>query len=148
MATTVNFVQQPPCLRVLIADDHELVPRGNGSLLAVHTRYTVCGEAADSAVAIQNAAELVPDIVVIDISMPYCSSLEGSREIKRVLPQLAVLIVSQRESREIPQQAFKDGARGSIPKSAPAAGLVEGLSKVPRRDSFVTPRMRWAEKST
>jgi DNA-binding NarL/FixJ family response regulator len=71
------------CVRILIADDHELVRQGLRTLLAAPPAWEVCGEAADGVEAIEKAAQLLPDIVLLDVSMPRLSGLEAAGAICR-----------------------------------------------------------------
>ena len=124
-------------MRVLVVDDHELVRRGICSLLATEPSLTICGEAFDGQDAVQKAAELRPDIVVMDISMPRLNGLEATREIKRLVPETEVLIVSQHDSSEMIRQAFSVGARAYVVKSAISTDLVKAIKKTSRHESFI-----------
>ena len=79
------------CVRILIADDHELVREGLRALLASRPAWEVCGEAADGVEAIEKAAELQPDIVLLDVSMPRLSGLEAAAHIHRQSPAISAL---------------------------------------------------------
>ncbi len=124
-------------MRVLVVDDHEVVRRGITAILAAEATLTLCGEAVDGKDAIEKATALRPDIVVMDITMPQMNGLEATREIKRLLPQTEVVIVSQHDAPEMVRQGFKAGARGYVLKSAVARDLVSAIAKVNRKESFV-----------
>jgi DNA-binding NarL/FixJ family response regulator len=105
-------------MRILIADDHEMIRRGVRSLLEETSQYHVCGEAADGQDAIEKARQLKPDLILMDISMPNLNGLEATREIRRILPRIDVIILSQHEARQMVEQACSVGARGFVVKSS------------------------------
>ncbi len=117
-------------MRILIVDDHELVRSGVRSVLAGRRDYDICGEAVDGQDAVEKARQLSPDVIVMDVSMPKLNGLDATREIQRILPQTAVLVLSQHDSPEMMRQALNAGARGYVVKSAIAANLVSGIEKV------------------
>ncbi|MGH9739571.1 MAG: PAS domain S-box protein [Candidatus Acidiferrales bacterium] len=117
-------------MRILIVDDHELVRSGVRSVLAGRRDFNVCGEAVDGQDAVEKARLLNPDVIVMDVSMPKLNGLDATREIQRILPQTAVLVLSQHDSPEMMRQALNAGARGYVVKSAIAANLVTGIEKV------------------
>src|SRR5579863_9488479 len=124
-------------MRILVVDDHELVRRGICSVLASEASLTVCGEAVDGQDAIEKAMSLHPDVVVMDVSMPRLNGLEATREIKRLIPDIEIVIVSQHEAPEMMRQAFRAGARGYIVKSAIASELPSAIAKAKYSGSFV-----------
>ncbi len=124
-------------MRVLIVDDHEIVRRGVRSLVSLE--HDVCGEAVDGQDAIEKARELQPDVIVMDISMPKMNGLQAIPLIHDILPKCEILILSQHESPQIVQQAFKAGARGYVVKSSIARDLLTALESVAQRKSFVDP---------
>jgi two-component system response regulator NreC len=121
-------------MRILIADDNESVRRGIRGLLAEQTSCEVCGEAPDSATAIQKAGELRPDLVLLDVSMPGTNGLETARILKKNLPQTQILIISQHDPKQILPRCLDAGADGSVDKARlgsdllPAIRALEGLS--------------------
>jgi PAS domain S-box-containing protein len=117
-------------IRVLVVDDHELVRRGVCSLLASEPSIDLCGEAVDGRDAIQKARELRPNLVLMDITMPNLNGLEATREIKRILPDTEVLVVSQHDTPEMVRQAFHAGARGYVAKSAVSTDLLTAIAKL------------------
>jgi PAS domain S-box-containing protein len=127
-------------MRILVADDHELVRKGICSVLATEPWVLVCGEAVDGRDAVEKAAALQPNVVVMDISMPNMNGLEATREIKRLLPDTEILILSQHDAPEMVRQAFKAGARGYVVKSAISKDLLVALAQIKNRESFVTPQ--------
>jgi PAS domain S-box-containing protein len=117
-------------IRILIVDDHEVVRRGVRSLLSLEKDIEVCGEAVDGQDAILKAQELLPDFITMDISMPNMNGLEATREIRRIMPAVHILVLSQHDVPEMMQQALNAGANGYVVKSAVSTALVAALEKV------------------
>ena len=126
-------------MRILIVDDHELVRRGIRSLLSAEPAFTVCGEAVDGKDAVEKAAALRPDLVVMDISMPNMNGLEATREIKRLIPQTEVVIMSQHETSEMFRQAVNAGASAYVSKSSISTDLMEAIAKAGRHEACSDP---------
>jgi PAS domain S-box-containing protein len=123
-------------VRILIADDHELVRRGVRSVLRARPDIEICGEAIDGQDAIDHAQLLCPDLIVMDISMPRLNGLEATREIRRILPTTDILILSQHNSPEMMRQALNAGARGYVVKTAISEDLLIGIDKVQKGQLF------------
>jgi PAS domain S-box-containing protein len=120
-------------VRILIADDHEVVRRGVRSILRSHADWEVCGEAVDGRDAVEKAKELKPDVIVMDIGMPRLNGLEAARVIRKEVPQSQILILSQHEAREMRPAALQAGAREYITKSDVARDLVTAVESVSER---------------
>src|SRR5712692_8542925 len=117
-------------VRILIADDYEQIRRAVRTLLASHEEWDVSGEAVDGQDAIQKAKELKPDVVLLDISMPYLNGLEAARVIRKEVPQSEILILSQYEATEMRPAALQAGAREYITKSDVARDLLTAVESV------------------
>ena len=135
---TLFFEKRP--MRILVVDDHVFVRKAICSVLAMNPAFSVCGEACNGQEAIDMARELLPDIVVMDISMPRLNGLQATIEIKRLLPIIEIVFVSQHESPEMIRQAFKAGARAYVMKSNVAADLLEAILKASHHEVFVKRR--------
>lgn len=122
-------------MRILIVDDHEVVRKGIRSLLS-SPNHVILGEASDGQEAIEKAAELKPDVILMDVSMPKLNGLEATRRITDTLPTASVIIVSQHESNEISRQAIAVGAKGYITKSALGRTLFSALRSIEEGQSF------------
>jgi signal transduction histidine kinase/FixJ family two-component response regulator len=118
------------CVRILIADDHELVRQGLRALLASRPSWEVCGEAVDGVEAIEKAAQLRTDIVLLDVSMPRLSGLEAAPHIRRESPASEIVIVSQHDPVEMLPSALKAGARGFVSKSDIAGNLLSTIESI------------------
>ena len=118
------------CVRILIADDHELVRQGLRALLASRPAWEVCGEAADGVEAIEKAAELQPDIVLLDVSMPRLTGLEAAPLIHRESPTSEIVIVSQHDPAEMLPSALEVGARGFVSKSDIGSNLLSLIESI------------------
>lgn len=123
-------------VRVLIVDDHEVVRRGVRSLLETRPDMQVIGEAGDGLDGVEQAKRLKPDVVVMDVSMPKMNGLEATREIRRLLPNTKVLILSQHEIGEMVRQALMAGAHSYVVKSAISNQLIAALDKIQRNEPF------------
>ena len=111
-------------MRILIADDNQFIRRGILALLAHEEGIQVCGEASDSAEAIQKATELQPDIVLLDISMPGGNGLETARLLKQKFPETKILIVSQHDAKQLLPRSLEVGASGCVDKARLAIDLL------------------------
>src|ERR1043165_10175703 len=104
-------------VRILIADDHEIVRRGLRNLLETQPEWEVAGEAITGREAIEEARRLSPDLVIMDISMPEMNGLEATRQICKIAPDTQVLILSIHENEQLVHEVLEAGARGYILKS-------------------------------
>src|ERR1700719_3112403 len=97
-------------LRILVADDHDIIRRGVKALLSSRPGWMVCAEATTGREAIALAAQHKPDIVVIDISMPDLNGLEAARKVRKVLPKTEVVILSLHYSDQLVREIVDAGA--------------------------------------
>jgi DNA-binding NarL/FixJ family response regulator len=128
-------------LRILVADDHEIVRAGLRSLLEQATGWTVCGEASNGREAVEAAAHLHPDVVILDLAMPELNGLEATRQILHEAPRTAVLILSARESEDLVREVLAAGARGFILKSDAAKDLVVAVEGLQQGRPFFSARV-------
>jgi two-component system sensor histidine kinase UhpB len=126
-------------MRILVADDHDIIRRGVRSLLEVQSDFSICGEAVNGREAIEKALELKPDAIIMDLSMPQVNGLEATREIRRLLPEVQVLILSQHESTQVLREALNSGARGYVAKSSIDGRLITALQKLRKHEAYVDP---------
>ena len=125
--------------RVLLADDHAVVRRGLRTILEATDEYEVCGEAADGNTTLDLALRLHPDIVITDISMAPTNGLEVTRCLRRLAPDLKVLILTMHDSAEMLRAAASAGASGYLLKSDAEELLILALETVHAGRRFVSP---------
>ncbi len=128
-------------LRILVADDHEIVRRGVCILLQSHSGWQICGEAINGTQAVELAAKLAPDVVVLDISMPEMSGLEAARLILQGNEQQKILFLTIVESDELVREALELGIRGFLQKSDAARELVAAVEALERNRTYFTSRI-------
>lgn len=128
-------------LRVMLTDDHTLFRHGVKTLLSAEPDIEVVGEATDASEAIAKAAELRPDMVLMDIGMPGISCFEAVREIRKVRPEVKVLFLSMYDDEDYLVQCMEVGASGYVLKDSPAPQLLAAIRDISRGGSYLSPRM-------
>lgn len=135
---------QESSIRVLIVDDSTLVREGLRAVLGTHgvaRRIQVIGEAGSVSEAIGEAKRLKPDIVLLDIRLPDGSGLTACKEIKRILPETRVLILTSAASDELIHQAVTAGAQGYLMKEIDPSGLTQAIVDAFAGKSVLTPEI-------
>jgi DNA-binding NarL/FixJ family response regulator len=128
-------------LRILVADDHEIVRHGLISLLKSRPGWEVCGEAQDGRQVVEKAHELKPDIVILDIGMPNLNGLEATRQLLRANANARVLILTITDTDEVVRAVLDAGARGFVLKSDAARDLVAAVEALQSNKTFFTSRV-------
>ena len=123
-------------IRIVIADDHDLLREGIRALLAPTGDILVVGEAADGAAAVELCKKLDPDVVLMDIAMPGLGGLEATLELRRTCPRCRVLVLTQYGDREYVRRFLKAGVAGFVLKKVAASALVNAIRAV-KRGGFV-----------
>jgi two-component system response regulator NreC len=126
-----------PPIKVMIVDDHTLVREGLMALLKLYDDIVVVGEAADGKAAIDQATQLRPEVILMDIAMPGLGGLEATVEIKKMYPHVKILVLSQYDDKEYLSRFFKVGASGYILKKAMGAELVNAIRAVAKGESYL-----------
>ena len=111
-------------VRILIADDNDLLRKGLSSLLQETRGWTVCGEAANGKDAISEAIRLAPDVILVDVSMPDMNGFEVASTIHEQLPACEILIVTEHDARFLAHLELQPGVRGYVMKSRVNSDLV------------------------
>src|SRR5579864_3158149 len=128
-------------LRILLADDHEIVRRGLCSLLQKHEGWEICGEATDGREAVEKAKQLKPDVVILDVGMPNLNGLDATRQLMQHDPNFKVIVLTITDSDQVIREALDAGARGFVLKSDAARDLVSAVEALQSRRMFFTPRV-------
>jgi DNA-binding NarL/FixJ family response regulator len=113
-------------VRILIADDHDVVRQGVRAVLEGQPGWVVCGEASTGREAVAKAVDLQPDVVVLDISMPELNGLEATRQIRRAV-SARILILTVHESDQVVTEVLDAGAHGYVLKTDAGRTLVEAI---------------------
>ena len=127
-------------LRILVADDHDILRRGLKQLLTSHPGWEVCGEARTGREAVSLSEQQKPDIVVIDISMPDLNGLEAARRIRKALPKTQIIILTLHFSDQLVKDIVEAGARGYVMKNDADRDLVIAVEALANRRTFFTAR--------
>jgi DNA-binding NarL/FixJ family response regulator len=125
--------------RVLIADDHALFRYGLRAMFKLDPEFEVVGEVATGEDAVAKAAELKPDIVLMDIQMPGLNGIEATRRIVRVDPRIGVVVVTMFEQDDSVFAAMRAGARGYVLKGADADEVVKVVRAVAKGEAHFGP---------
>jgi len=141
MTAETKTTETADSLRILIADDHEVVRRGVRMLLEAEPGWTVCAEARTGREAVEAATRLAPDVVILDIGMEELNGLEAARQIRKVLPDCEILILTIHESEEVIREVLAAGARGYVLKSDAGRDLVAAVGALRRHKPFLTTRV-------
>lgn len=128
-------------LRLLLADDHDIVRRGMKELLEEQVGWSVCAEAADGRAAVELAVAQRPHVAILDLSMPELNGLEATRRIKEALPETEVLVFSMHESEDLIRDVLAAGARGYLLKSDASRQLVTAVETLARHQPFFSGRV-------
>jgi DNA-binding NarL/FixJ family response regulator len=124
---------------VLLVDDHNIVRQGLKALLAAEGDITIVAEAQTGREAVQIAAKIHPEVVVMDLAMPLLNGWEATRQILKVAPNAKVLVLSTYDSDEHVQQAIAAGAAAYLIKQTAAADLVKAIHEVRKGNAYFSP---------
>ena len=128
-------------LRILIADDHDIVRGGLRVLLENHPGWQVCGEAATGRAAVAMAKQLVPDIAILGLAMPELNGLEATRQIRAAVSGVEVLIFTMHESEKAMRETIAAGARGYLLKSDAARNAVHAVEALAAHQPYFTSKV-------
>ncbi len=125
-------------IRILLADDHDVVRRGIRNLLETCESWEVCGEARNGREAVELATKLKPDVAIVDLEMPELNGLEVTRRIRAALPQIEVLIFTMHDTEQLVRQVVAAGARGYVLKSDVDRYLITAVESLAMHKPFFT----------
>jgi DNA-binding NarL/FixJ family response regulator len=126
-------------LRILIADDHDLLRLGVKNLLLSHSGWEVCAEATTGREAVSESEELKPDVAILDIGMPDLNGLEAAKRIRKVSPNTEILILSIHHSDQLIREMVNAGVRGYIMKSDADRDVISAVENLAHHKPFFTP---------
>ena len=127
--------------RILVADDHEVVRRGVCALLAGHDGWELCGMAVDGREAVQQARELNPDLVILDLYMPNLNGIEAARQILQDDQSKRILILTVGHSEQVVEELLRVGVTGYVLKSDAATDLIAAVEAMQNNYSFFNSRV-------
>jgi two-component system, NarL family, response regulator NreC len=130
-----------PRLRILIADDHDVMREGTRSVIARQPGWEVCGIAGTGREAVTQALQLHPDIVVMDITMPDLNGLDAAIQIMRRLPRTEILMFTAHETDELIREVFEAGVKSFIHKSEAHTYLIEAIQSLSQHKPFFTTKV-------
>ena len=128
-------------LRILLADDHEVVRRGLCAILRKQPEWEVCGEASNGREAVEKALSLKPHVVILDIGMPELNGLEATRQILKARPETKILVLTLQDSDHVVKEVLNAGARGFLLKSDAAQELVSAVEALRTGKIYFTPKV-------
>jgi two-component system response regulator NreC len=126
-------------IRLMLADDHAVIRAGLRLVLERQPDFDVLGEAADGREAVAKAAELRPDVAVLDLAMPNLNGIEATRQITSSVPGVQIVVLSMHSDEEYVLRALKAGARAYVLKEAGEADLIAAVRAVHSGKSFFSP---------
>jgi DNA-binding NarL/FixJ family response regulator len=128
-------------LRILTADDHDVVRSGLRAILEANPKWQVVGEAVNGRDAIGKAIEVKPDIAIVDYSLPFVNGIEVTRQIRARLPKTEVLIFTMHDNETLIQDLLRAGARGYLLKSDASRHLIAAIESLACHQPFFTAKV-------
>lgn len=126
-------------IRILVADDHTILRAGLKLLLNSQPDMEVVGEAANGREAVENAIRLLPDVVLMDLTMPSMDGFEAAQQLRQRLPKVKVLVLTVHDDEAYLFQALRMGAQGYVVKSAADTELIQAIRAVQRGEVYLQP---------
>ncbi len=137
-------------VRILLVEDHHIVRQGIKQLLKLHENYDVVGDAGDGASAIEQTKKLLPDVVVLDISIPKINGIETAKQIRSIDPDIKIIVLTMYEAKEIITRMLDIGVSAYLNKESTDTDLVAAIEATIRGQMFFSPSVSkvMAEKIT
>ena len=126
-------------IKVLIVDDHRVVREGLSAILQSKENIQVLGEAQDGQEAVEKARSLLPDVILMDVSMPKMTGVEATRIIKREFPHMGIIALTMYEEQQYIFDLVRGGATGYLLKDSDSDQIVKAIQSVYRGDSLIHP---------
>jgi len=128
-------------LRIMLAEDHETVREGLKMIVNAQDDMEVAGVVGDGAEAVAQAQRLLPDVLVMDISMPNLNGLKATQKLKEVCPQVKVLTLSRHADDGYVRALLGAGARGYVLKQSASSELIHAIRAVAAGDNYIDPKL-------
>lgn len=125
-------------VRILLADDHDVLRHGLRHIIEERPGWEVCGEASNGRQAVEMAKEKKPDVAVLDVSMPELNGLEATRQIRKLLPKTEVLIFTMHDDEQLVRDVLTAGARGYLLKTDASRHIVAAIEALLQHKPFFT----------
>ena len=135
------LAEPTPMVKILIADDHDVVRSGLRAVLEARPGWEVIAEASDGLAAVEQALAMTPDVVVLDYSLPLATGVEATRQIRARLPRTEVLIFTMHDSDALVREILQAGARGYVLKSDAQRYLVAAVESLAAHRPFFTGKV-------
>jgi DNA-binding NarL/FixJ family response regulator len=126
-------------LRILLVEDHDIVRQGIAALVAAEDDFELVGEARDGREALEMAAELIPDVIVMDVMMPGLNGIEATRHIASENPDICILALSMHTDKRFIREALRAGAAGYVEKKATFGELAMAVRTVVDGGVYLSP---------
>jgi DNA-binding NarL/FixJ family response regulator len=126
-------------IRILLADDHQVVRQGFKMILSAQSDMEIVGEAGNGREAVERAEQLRPDIVVMDVAMPELNGIEATRRVIEAVPHTRVLALSMHKDNVYVREILRAGARGYLLKDSPAGDLLAAVRAVAGGEGYLSP---------
>ena len=127
--------------RIIVADDHEIVRKGVCAVLGSQKNIEVSDEASNGQEAVLKALRLIPDLIIMDVTMPVLDGLSATRQIKESLPKIPIIILSMHDGPEMIRAVQVAGAQGFVTKKDVATALLEAVDAVLHGETFFKPHL-------
>ncbi|HEY3037095.1 MAG TPA: response regulator transcription factor [Pyrinomonadaceae bacterium] len=128
-------------LRVLIAEDHQTVREGLKLILQSQSDVEIVGEAADGTAAVESAKRLLPDVVLMDVSMPKTSGLRATKLLRECCPEVKILALTRHNDGAYLQEMLRAGASGYVLKQSSSAELLRAIREIASGNSYLDPAL-------
>ncbi|MCF6170839.1 MAG: response regulator transcription factor [Bacteroidales bacterium] len=128
-------------VRILIADDHQLILNGISDMLRPNKEFRIVGRATNGEEAVSKALKLKPDLIFMDISMPIMNGIDATRKIKKKLPAIHILALTQHEEKEYVTQMLKAGGSGYLLKNSKKDEFVEAIELVMNGNHYLSRKV-------
>jgi DNA-binding NarL/FixJ family response regulator len=126
-------------LRIIIADDHEVIRDSLRGLLSRREDWQICGEASNGRDAVEMAKRLRPDIALLDLSMPLLNGIEATLQIRKALPRTEVLVLTMHDTKDLAHRVMAAGARGYLLKSDASRHIEAAIETVANHRAYFAP---------